>query len=235
MVGEASKSDQSAEDEASSMLEELVLVELEVSTLDDEVSDVADPTEVADVADPTEVADVVSPTEEAEVVAELVVVLSVEEAVRVAVETGLVEPDADRVARSESQMPLPSCRGAVEDNDDADVVAELASLEALKLDDVDDVGTGSVRSCLREEESADERGLGLSKSVWIDSSMVRVWLVFTSLAEEVCVLVLEERNDEREVSVIEPGAVDVPDEDSSESVVLESVTVWGLVDFLEAV
>ncbi|KAJ2338569.1 hypothetical protein GGH91_004772 [Coemansia sp. RSA 2671] len=82
MVGEASKSDQSAEDEASSMLEELVLVELEVSTLDDEVSDVTGPTEVADVADPTEVADVVDPTEEAEVVAELVVVLSVEEAVR---------------------------------------------------------------------------------------------------------------------------------------------------------
>ncbi|KAJ2023476.1 hypothetical protein GGI06_001396, partial [Coemansia sp. S85] len=85
----ASKSDQSAEDEASSMLEELVLVELDVSTLDDEVSDVADPTEVADVVDPTEVADVVdpteiadvvNPTEEAEVVAELVVVLSVEEA-----------------------------------------------------------------------------------------------------------------------------------------------------------
>lgn len=72
----------------------------------------------------------------------------------------------------------------------------------------------------------------MSKSVWIDISIVRVWLVLTSLADEVCALVLVERSDECKLSTLEPGAVDVLDADSSTSGVLDVVPVWDFVSFL---
>ncbi|KAJ2798124.1 hypothetical protein H4S07_005768, partial [Coemansia furcata] len=141
--------------------------------------------------------------------------------------------DVEMVASSESQIPPPSCRGAVDVDDDADVVVVVESLDTAMVDVVEDVCTGRRPSSLRVEDSAAERGLGLSKSVWIDISIVRVWLVLNNLADEVCVLLVEERNDEREISALGLGAVDVLNVGSSASGVLDDVVEWDFVNFLE--